>query len=105
MEVEYISLHRYMRYKLSGTEVGVPGDTEWTGVPDHQKKNIQNQTKLCRTKELVGETGVLVGVVAYGSPAFFLITRISGLIMGTCTLRMTQITESKYRRVWKPYAL
>ena len=62
MEVEYISLHRYMRYKLSGTEVGVPGDTEWTGVPDHQKKNIQNQTKLCRTKELVGETGVLVGV-------------------------------------------
>ena len=35
--------------------------------------------------------------LAYGSPAFFLISRISGLIMGTCTLRMTQITESKYR--------
>ena len=40
----------------------IPGDTEWTGVPDHQKKNIQNQTKLCRTKELGGKTRVLVGV-------------------------------------------
>ena len=27
-----------LRNTLSDTEVGVPGDTEWTGVPDHQKK-------------------------------------------------------------------
>ena len=52
VEVKYIFLHRYIRNTPSDIEVGVPGDTEWTGVSDHQKKNIQKQAKLGRTKEL-----------------------------------------------------
>ena len=42
VDMEYISLHGYMRNTPSDTEVGgrVPGDAEWTGEPNHQKKNI-----------------------------------------------------------------
>ena len=62
MDVEYISLHGYIR--------NIPSDTEV--LAEHQlradrstwpvEKNIQNHAKLGRTRELGGKTGVLVGM-------------------------------------------
>ena len=48
MDMQYIALCGYIRNTPSDIEVGVPGDTEWTGVSDHQKKNLQKQAKLGR---------------------------------------------------------
>ena len=55
MDVEYISLHRYIRNTPSGTEVLADAPAESTGVPEPWEKNTQNHTKLGRMKELEGK--------------------------------------------------
>ena len=52
MDVEYISLHRYIRNTPSDTEVLADAPAESTGVPEPREKNTQNHTKLGRMKEL-----------------------------------------------------
>ena len=62
VDVEYISLHGYIRYTPSDTKV----------LSEHQlrvgrstcilEKNTQHQAKLGRTQELREETGKLVGL-------------------------------------------
>ena len=62
MDVEYISLHGYIRNTPSDTEVHAKHQLRVDRSTRPEEKNIQNQTKLCRTKELGGKTGVLVGL-------------------------------------------
>ena len=58
MDVEYISLHGYIRNAPSDTEHQLKVDSStWA-----EENNMQNHPKLCRTKELGGKTGVLVAL-------------------------------------------
>ena len=62
VDVEYISLHGYIRNTPSDTEVHAEHQLRadksiWT-----VGKKTQNHAKLSRVKELGGKTGVLVGL-------------------------------------------
>ena len=60
--MEYISLHRYIRNTPSDTERHAKHQLGADRRTGSAEKNIWNHTKLCRTKELEGKTGVLVGL-------------------------------------------
>ena len=60
MDVEYISLHGYIRNIPSDTEVHAEHQLRADRSTWPVEKNIQNHAKLGRTKELGGKTGVLV---------------------------------------------
>ena len=62
MDVEYVSLHGYIRNTPSDTEVDAKHQLRVEGVPDQWKRIYKNHAKLGRTKELGGKTGVLVGL-------------------------------------------
>ena len=57
MDVEYLSLHGYIRNTPSDTEVHAKQQLRAIS-----RKNIQNHAKLSRMKELGGKTGVSVGL-------------------------------------------
>ena len=60
VDVEYISLHGYIRNTPSETEVHAEHQLRVDRSTRPEKKNKQTHTKLGRTKELGGKTGVLV---------------------------------------------
>ena len=62
MDVEYISLHRYIRNTSSDTEVHAEHQLRADRITRPVEKNIQNHAKLSRMKELGGKTGVLGGL-------------------------------------------
>ena len=62
MDVEYISLLGYIRNTPSDMEVHTEHQLRADRRTGSAEKNIWNHTKLCRTKELEGKTGVLVGL-------------------------------------------
>ena len=62
MDVEYISLLGYIRNTLSDTEVHGEHQLKVDSSTWAEENNMQNHPKLCRTKELGGKTGVLVGL-------------------------------------------
>ena len=61
VDVEYISLHGYIRNTLLGTEVHAEHQLDWTGGPDQQKEYI-GPCKSQQDEGTRGETGVSVGV-------------------------------------------
>ena len=61
MDVEYISLHGYIKNTPSDTEVHAEQQLR-ADRSTQPAENIQNHTKLSRMKELGRETGVLVGL-------------------------------------------
>ena len=61
MDVEYISLHGYIKNTPSDTEVHAEHQLR-ADRSTQPVENIQNHTKLSRMKELGRETGVLVGL-------------------------------------------
>ena len=62
MDVEYISLLGCIRNTPSDMEVHTEHQLRADRRTGSAEKNIWNHTKLCRTKELEGKTGVLVGL-------------------------------------------
>ena len=62
MDVEYISLHKYIRNIASDTEVHAEYHLRADGSSRPVEKNMQTHTKLGRMKELGGKTGVLGGL-------------------------------------------
>ena len=62
MDVEYISLHRYIRNTPSDTEVHAEHQLRADKSTCPVEKNIENPAKLGRMKELGGKTGVLLGL-------------------------------------------
>ena len=62
MDVEYISLHGYIRYTPSDTEVLAEHQLRVGRSTCLLEKNTQNRAKLGRTQELRGETGELIGL-------------------------------------------
>ena len=62
MDVESLSLHRYIRNTPSDTEVHAEHQLRADRSTWPQEKHIQNHPKLSRMKKLGGETGVLVGL-------------------------------------------
>ena len=62
MDVEYISLHGYIRYTPSDTEVLAEHQLRVGRSTCLLENNTQNRAKLGRTQELRGETGELIGL-------------------------------------------
>ena len=62
VDVEYISLHGYIRNTPSDTEVHAEHQLRVDRRTWPVEKNIETHTKLSRMKELGGKTGVLVGL-------------------------------------------
>ena len=62
MDVEYISLHEYVKNTPSDTEVHVEHQLRADRSPWPVEKNTWSHAKLSRTKELEGKTGVLLGL-------------------------------------------
>ena len=62
VDMEYISLHGYIRNTPSETEVHAEHQLTAYRRTRPAEKNIQNHTKLGRMKELGGKTGVLLGL-------------------------------------------
>ena len=60
--MEYISVHGYIRNTPSDTEEHAEHQLRADRRTRSAEKNAQTHAKLSRTKELVGETGVLVGL-------------------------------------------
>ena len=60
--MEYISLHRYIRNTPSDTEVHAEHQLRADRSTCPEEKNIWNNAKLGRMKELGGKTGVLAGL-------------------------------------------
>ena len=71
--MEYIHFHRYVRNTPSDRKVHAEHQLRADRRTLPEEKNIQNQTKLSRMKELGGKTGVLVGLdlpsVGWGTEA------------------------------------
>ena len=66
MDVEYISLHGYIRNTPSDTEVHAEHQLRANRSTWLVEKNIQYHAKLGRMKELGGKTRVLVGLDLIG---------------------------------------
>jgi len=62
VDVDYISLHGYIRNTPSDTEVHAEHQLRMDRGTWPVEKNIENYTKLDKTKELGGETEVLLGL-------------------------------------------
>ena len=62
VDVEYISLHRYIRNIPSDTEVPTEDQLRVDRSTWLEEKNVQNHEKLSRKKEPGEKTGVLVGL-------------------------------------------
>ena len=71
--MEYIHFHRYVRNTPSDRKVHAEHQLRADRRTLPEEKNIQNQAKLSRMKELGGKTGVLVGLdlpsVGWGTEA------------------------------------
>ena len=61
VDVEYISLHGYIRNTPLDTEVHAEHQLKAERGTWPMENNAESHTKLGRTKELKGKTGVLLG--------------------------------------------